>query len=264
MAIYIVYRKIDKTAFVHTFKEINWVWLFPAIIFFVISKLFSAIRMSGLLANIGIQLPHKTTLKIYFKGMFYNLFLPGGIGGDAFKTYVVNTYKQAPLKKILGTMLYDRISGLIILCFLATLGSTFLLNDYTLILGIGALLIIPSGYLFTMFLFPSHKKNFSSSQLYSLGVQMAQIVSVICILKSIHIHLADYMNYLFLFLISSVASVLPFTVGGAGARELVFLYGEKILPVHAETGIAVGILFFLITALTSLFSAFITLKNNNA
>lgn len=244
-------------------ESLNFFWLIPALLFFILSKLFSAIRLSGLLENIGITLGHSTNLRLYFKGMFYSLFLPGGIGGDAFKTFVLNKYKQAPLKKIVGTMLYDRLSGLIMLCFLASLLGALVWLKYDYLLLVFSFLVIPLGYVFTRILFPSHKGNYLTSQLLSFGVQVGQLASVVCILNAVGISLLSQLQYLFLFLISSVASVIPFTVGGAGARELVFLYGQEILPIQAERGIAVGMLFFILTAVASLIGAFIRLHNKN-
>src|SRR5687767_5029490 len=111
LALYLVYKKVDKQILMQTFREMEGAWLIPAIIFFNISKIFSSIRLNGLLKNIEIGLSHKENLKLYYQGMFYNLFLPGGIGGDAYKSYILNKNAKAPFKQIVGALLYDRISG---------------------------------------------------------------------------------------------------------------------------------------------------------
>lgn len=263
LALYLVYKKVDKKLLAEIFKDINWPWLIPAFILFNISKIFSSIRLSGLLENIGIKMEHKDNLKLYYKGMFYNLFLPGGIGGDVYKTYALNKNNSVPLKKIAGTMLYDRVSGLIILGFIASILAFDLFDRYKIWLLFFIVLIIPVGYIFTRLIFPSHKKNFTLSQFFSLAVQFSQVFAVICILKSLQIKFIAYFSYLLLFTISSVAAVIPVTIGGAGARELVFLYGKKLLNVSPETGIAIGLIFFLITALSSFAGAFLKYKPNS-
>jgi uncharacterized membrane protein YbhN (UPF0104 family) len=83
---------------------------------------------------------------------------------------------------------------------------------------------------------------------------------VVCILKALQIKFIAYFSYILLFLISSIAAVLPVTIGGAGAREIVFLYGKKIMDVSPETGIAIGLIFFLITVTSSLPGIFIKHK----
>jgi uncharacterized membrane protein YbhN (UPF0104 family) len=248
LALYLVYRKINKQDFISIITDLDWAWLIPAIILFNISKIFSSVRLNGLLNNIGIETDHTINLKLYYQGMFYNLFLPGGIGGDAYKTYIIKKGSDVPLKKIVGTMLYDRVSGLIMLIFISCILAYDLLERWKLFAMVIGAVTIPLGYLFTRFLFSSHIKNYRQSQLLSFAVQISQVLSVICILKALQVKFVIYFSYLFLFMISSIAAVIPITIGGAGAREMVFLYGKKLLNISAETGIAVGLIFFMITA----------------
>lgn len=58
-------------------------------------------------------------------------------------------------------------------------------------------------------------------------------------------------EYVFIFLISSVVSVLPLTIGGLGIREVVFLEGSKLFGLLQETSVVISLLFYLITLLTS-------------
>ncbi len=50
--------------------------------------------------------------------------------------------------------------------------------------------------------------------------------------------------YMALFLISSVVAVLPFTIGGVGARELVFVLGHQWFGIEQNTAVAFSLLFF--------------------
>jgi hypothetical protein len=81
-------------------------------------------------------------------------------------------------------------------------------------------------------------------------VQLAQLVCVVCILKSLSIS-ENSIEYLFVFLVSSIVSVVPLTIGGIGSREVTFLYGAKWLELDASTSIGISFTFFLITALVS-------------
>jgi uncharacterized membrane protein YbhN (UPF0104 family) len=54
-----------------------------------------------------------------------------------------------------------------------------------------------------------------------------------------------------------VVAVLPFTVGGVGARELVMIMGYTYLPINPNSAVAFSLLFFLITALSSFLGAFL-------
>ncbi len=65
---------------------------------------------------------------------------------------------------------------------------------------------------------------------------------------NIKLHLIDYG---ILFLISSVVSVIPISIGGVGLRELTFLYSSDYFPINAEVGILAAFLFFVITLISS-------------
>ena len=60
----------------------------------------------------------KENIKLYWLGLFYNLFLPGGVGGDGFKVYLLGKYKKSNLKTVIGAILSDRVSGLSIIVIL--------------------------------------------------------------------------------------------------------------------------------------------------
>ncbi|NNJ88055.1 MAG: lysylphosphatidylglycerol synthetase, partial [Eudoraea sp.] len=89
-----------------------------------------------------------------------------------------------------------------------------------------------------------------SNALSSL-VQLAQLGCVLMILQALNIQVST-IEYLFIFLISSIVSVLPLTIGGIGRSELVFLYGALWLGLEDDRSVGISMLFFLITALVSL------------
>ena len=68
---------------------------------------------------------------------------------------------------------------------------------------------------------------------------------------------ASMIDYLTLFLISSVVAVLPISIGGIGVRELTFLYGFSLIGGDTTMAVTFSLIFFVITALSSLLGAFI-------
>src|SRR5437016_2197674 len=78
-------KKIDFHTAKDAFLKANWAWLFLAVILLMLSKLFSAFRLNIYFRNILIHLSEWSNIKLYWLGMFYNLFLPGSISGDAYK-----------------------------------------------------------------------------------------------------------------------------------------------------------------------------------
>jgi len=71
------------------------------------------LRWWVLLAAIDLRLPLVTTAKLTFIGGFFNTFMPGAVGGDAFKMYYV--VEHAPPEKRVEaatTVAIDRVIGL--------------------------------------------------------------------------------------------------------------------------------------------------------
>lgn len=184
--------------------------------------------------------------------MYYNLFLPGGIGGDGYKIYFLNKIYKIPAKKLFWAVLLDRITGVLSLLCLAILFMYFIPMDsmYYWFLWLG----IPFGLFAFHWVVKVFFKEFllvyTKTNLQSLFVQLFQLISAWFILLSIGIN-DQAGQYLFVFLISSLVAVIPFTIGGAGAREITFLFGAQILNLNSEYSIALSLIFYLITAAVS-------------
>ena len=254
--IYFIFTKIELKDVLQTLKKSHPFYLFLALLFFVSSKVLSAFRTNLYFHQIGAKITQWSNLKLYLLGMFYNLFLPGGIGGDAYKGYVIQKEYQPGTKKVVSSLLLDRLSGMLLLfvyaCVLALLSKNeFFQSFYGLIIAAIPLSVLVFWFVNKTF-FPTTLPVFWKSVGFSALVQLAQLVSVLFILKSLSVSL-DTIEYLFVFLVSSIVSVIPLTIGGIGSREVTFLYGAEWLGLDASTSIGISFAFFLITALTSLF-----------
>ena len=260
-ALYIVFRQLDIPTLKRVFGMVDVGWAFFALGAYVLSKVISALRLSFYLRGNGIGLTESQNLQLYFIGMFYNLFLPGGIGGDAYKVWLLHRDWQAPVGKSVQAMLLDRISGLFALAALGFLFAWFAVPEvpYNLLLLAGSMLMIPAMYLVHRFV----GKPFLSVTLHttftSVVVQLVQVACAWALLRSLHIqdHTAVYLA---LFLLSSLVSVLPVSVGGIGLRELVFVTAAGYAPISPESSVAFSLMFFAVTAVSSLPGGFISVR----
>jgi len=66
--------------------------------------------------------------------------------------------------------------------------------------------------------------------------------------------------YLLAFLVSAIAAVVPVTIGGAGARELVFQKSAHFFHIQASLGIYISISFYLISLLVALTGIYYLLR----
>ena len=254
--IYFVFTKISFNDVLNSLKKTQAIYVALAIVFFVVSKIASSFRINLYFHKLEVYLTQLSNLKLYLLGMFYNLFLPGGIGGDAYKGYLIKKQFPVDTKKIVAVLVLDRLSGLLLLFIYACILILFL---DTPILGhseVYASMAILSSILVFWYL----NKRFFGYVLpifwgafgYSALVQLFQLISAFFILKALHIDV-NVIAYLFIFLVSSIVSVLPLTIGGIGSREVTFFYGASLLHLDQDTSIGISMIFFLITAFVSLF-----------
>ncbi|MEO0570152.1 MAG: lysylphosphatidylglycerol synthase transmembrane domain-containing protein [Bacteroidota bacterium] len=254
--IYFIFTKIDFQEVVYVLKSANWVWLTAALLLYVISKVFNSLRLNLYFHAIDVPLTQMSNLKLYLLGMFYNLFLPGGIGGDAYKGYVIQKKFKAKIKRVVGVLLLDRLSGMLLILIYACVFAGIMQIPIFNKIGWFFWTAIPMGIFFfwiiTKRLFPYAIPIFWSSFGYSALLQAIQLGATICIIRALGTTDTG-LAYLFIFMISSLVSVIPLTIGGIGSREVTFLYGAKWLGLDANVAIGISFVFFLITALVSFF-----------
>lgn len=253
--LYLIFLKIPFGEVYTTLWRVHWGFLSLGAFFFVLSKLIAAYRLQLFWQSIEVFLGNVYHLKLYLLGMFYNLFLPGGIGGDAYKGYVIKKTFQSPTKKIFGVLLVDRLSGLLLLCVLSALLPVFGVHEMFSPFKYFLLAAIPLGigvfYVAIKKIYPYTLRVFWKAFALSAGVQMAQLTAAFFILMALGTKGA-LGAYLLVFLISSIVAVIPMTIGGIGSRELTFLYGAQWLSLDYSNAIAMSLLFFFITAAVSL------------
>jgi uncharacterized membrane protein YbhN (UPF0104 family) len=254
--IYFIFTKLNATEVLETIKKANPFYLIFALVLFVLSKILAAFRLNLYFHEIKVFLTQKSNLKLYLLGMFYNLFLPGGIGGDAYKGYLIKKKFKIDTKKVISVLILDRLSGLLLLfiyaCLLAFFLEINLLKDFKIVFGVAIILSTLVFYFLNKKFFGYVLPVFWKSLGFSALVQLSQLVCVFFILKSLGIEM-NTIAYLTIFLVSSIVSVVPLTIGGIGSREITFYYGATWLDLDESISIGVSILFFLITAVVSLF-----------
>ncbi len=252
LCLWYVSGKIDLTKAGDALRHADWLYLFFALAAFIISKLISAIRLNIYFQNINIHLAASQNIKLYWLGMFYNLFLPGSIGGDAYKVILLSKKYKIAYKKTTAAILLDRISGLLgLILILAVYGLWVLKNNlFTLLIIAGAIFSVMALYFIIRSWFKDFIQSFFSTLMLGILVQASQVVCAYLIMAALHIPLHTE-EYIFIFLISSMVAVLPLTIGGLGARELVFLEGSKYFGLLQETSVIISLLFYLITFLSS-------------
>jgi glycosyltransferase 2 family protein len=269
-------------------RQADYRWIPLAILSYVIVEVAAALRWQVLMRVQGIHLNFRRTFSLFFIGMFYNQFLPGGTGGDVIKSYLL--LKETPQNKAgaLLAVVFDRLIGLVALVtitgalvllryrwlsqtpdtqrllwlLLFLLGSAILgLITSFIISGFNLLHLLPKR-------FPAREKLIEISEAYHLyahhwpGTLFAFLASVVahlltftmflCVAYALRagVHLVDFFAIM---PIERTISSLPISFGGAGWRELILqVMLSNLCGVPVEKAKLIGSLGFLIILLCSL------------
>src|SRR5215213_8958416 len=165
--------KIDFNDAWNAVIRASWWLLFVAVLFYFFSKVISAFRLNINFRNIKLYLSEWDNMKLYWLGMFYNLFLPGAISGDAYKVIILNRTHQAPYKKTSAAVLLDRFSGLLGLGILLSIYGGIVLETrfYSSVLIGGTVIGIIIFYLLLRSFFKEFIQGFIPTFLLGILVQ---------------------------------------------------------------------------------------------
>lgn len=248
--VYLFVKQLNINALFEVLFDVRYAFLVLALVFFVLSQYLSSWRLLGVLRYFSFPLQPSSNHRLYVLGMFYNFFLPGGIGGDAYKA--LKLYKTFGWSwKIVGkALVLDRAIGLgALLCCLVLIDPNLLFSipmSWRVLIFLAFIFI---GRYVTQMIFKS-KEIYFQTLCWSFGVQVAQLLSVLCIAKALHIPQDLTLPLLLVFLLSAIASIVSFA--GLGVREYLFLWSGTWLSTAPETTAAVGVWFTLLTAVVSL------------
>lgn len=261
VSLYLVFSKVSIKDLKEALTESDPIFFILAFFVFFLSQIITSTRLNGIFKGIGLHISEKYNFKLYLLGMFYNLFLPGGIGGDGYKIFFLRRKFHIKGRRLLMAIFFDRLSGLWALCLITAALIIFIPQ-----LEIANWMPITVVFIGTMIYFIVLKKFFAdySRSLYlthfkALCVQSLQLISAICLLYALHFD-GKFSPYLFMFLVSSLVAIFPFTVGGLGAREVVFLYGAEIFNLDPHLAVLISLLYYFIAALMSLLGTYYIFK----
>ncbi|MEJ6982160.1 lysylphosphatidylglycerol synthase transmembrane domain-containing protein [Pedobacter sp. P351] len=249
--IYVVFQKIDFRDIKKLYLTSNLLFIFLAFLAYFFSQVVSSWRLLSFLKSIGINVSLLFNFKLYLLGLFYNIY--GGIGGDGYKIYLLRKRFQKRTRKIIFAILLDRVSGLWAIGFLFS----------TLILLIPRIkihwyIIVPAVLLGTLiyyavlqYFFLLYNRNFIKAHLKAIVVQSLQLVSVMCILLAQDFN-GKFSPYLFSFLVSSIAAIIPIGAFGFGTREYVMIHISDFFNMNQSLAVFVTFTFSILSTLVAL------------
>ena len=249
--------KIDIRSFINIFNKVDLNFFLLSPIAYFISQIIASERLRNLLNISGFKLTFYENGKIYLIGIFYNFFIPGGIGGDIYKTYLFKKIYNWEVSQTIKIIIKDRLIGLGVLFILLV----FLDNDLILKLNlfnkiILSLILFAIGSFITKVVFENNN-GFVKSLFLSIAVQLFQFISIILIILSLKID-SNLIEILFVYIISSILSVFSF--GGIGIREYIFYSAAYVLTISEELSTSIGLLFTISAVICSVPGFYFSIK----
>ena len=259
--IYYTLSKIGLNKILEVIKSADLLFILFASIVYFLSQIISSERLWFILKENNLIISSKENIKLYMVGIFYNFFIPGGVGGDAYKGVLMNKKFQWSLKKIYKLLILDRLIGFGVIICLIIVFSGFILDlefisEFNFVLAPLYALLFFVGRVLVQKIF-NNEIVYTKAFFISHIIQILQFGSIILILFSLGVT-NNYFTFLYIFLISSVLSIFSF--GGIGIREYVFFTLASNTAVGPDIATSVGLIFTFSALISSVPGLFFLIK----
>ncbi|WP_373532460.1 lysylphosphatidylglycerol synthase transmembrane domain-containing protein [Vampirovibrio sp.] len=275
-------------------------WYIPVgIVVYLIGQFISAYRWKFLSAALDFKLALREFYDYYLIGMFFNLFLPGAIGGDMLRMFYLAKSANRRKREALLTLLAERGVGLVALLLLTSvvcltpvmtsvnltipiqlpLLNTLYFDLRVLLFGLSGILL--AGYL-ALWALPLDKLFTQFPKLALLGQAKVYWANVGLLLKSVSISIFVHLMMILMHLliahalhvsvdpaymavtygVVSLASVLPIAFNGFGVREGTYLLLLTKAGLAPDTALAFAFYWVIISTCTSLIGGLVLLKGH--
>lgn len=266
-----LFFKLGVTDIARTFSHLNLVVVAGCVLLYLVAQILSSWRWAAISRMFGFRgaFPHYNSL--YFLGMFYNIFLPTGYGGDVVKVLYQAPDRTPPSRTLATlTILLDRFTGLLALLFLGGVASWGLgtqLGIYGSIMAwgfvvcvvLGLVLLrplsharfIPRRLRFVFLCLRAKARQFLPIGFVSLVIQILNILIYAWLFHSLGPSLS-LLAVGFCYALVTIATLLPVSVGGLGVRESG--WAALLIPfgLAPELGVTAGLMYFFVQTLCSL------------
>ena len=117
LLLFLVFQSIDISKIRGDLSGFQWKSLLFLLILCWLGQLMCSERWRLIAASFGMHGSYRSFVQMYFAGMFFNIGLPSLIGGDAVKAYILSRKTGKPLHLGLASVLQDRAAGFITFLF---------------------------------------------------------------------------------------------------------------------------------------------------
>lgn len=291
--ILVIFTKIDFYKVVETIRHVDIrLLILTNALFLFANVILCPIKIKLLLRADGHNIPLKEIVSIYWIGMFFNRFLPGGIGGDVMKAYSLAKMAKDS-EKAISSVLMERLSGIFAIVPIVLFSLALYYNKLPLSLMRDVLLIIFAVIAGMVVLFSKRMMDglivileglrlkgserftskirgsylsFYNYKNHGLVVFQVFILSVLFYIITISamwllaasINFNAPITYFFIFLpIIFIIETLPVSISGIGVRESAYAYFFSIAGFDPSLAVSLSFLHFFLGMVNSSFGGII-------
>ncbi|MCS6886196.1 MAG: lysylphosphatidylglycerol synthase transmembrane domain-containing protein [Acidobacteriota bacterium] len=259
-------------------------WLLAAAVAYFLGVFLRAWRWRVLLAGLEIKATIGQLSRLYLVGFFFNQIIPTGIGGDAMRAYMLAA-KGVGSAKVANSVVVDRAAGLYSLLLMGAVAmllrpymvpksTAVLLGAMVALATITVVLVFWSAGRLTLDMLPQRLKGrvtklitdfYSAFAAYKLGtllnaVLISFLFNLLLVLTNIFLAEALAINVsawhlLFFVPIISATLLIPFSINGAGTRELTYVYLLGQVGISAESALAMSLSMYGLNLLLGILGA---------
>ena len=267
-------------------------WFLPAAAVNVATIPLMAWRWQLLLDSKRIRMGIGWLTRTYFVALFFGLFLPAAVGGDAVRAIELGRRTGDPPEAV-ASVLIDRLVGVVSLVALAVVGiaagaggthrplaiaaeggfglaavGVLALLFSSRVRGVAASVLEPRGgsgrlaaggrYFDALHEYRNHRSTLIAVSILALAVQLARVASIWMLARALGLDIPASLLLLTAPVLFA-ALILPVSLAGIGVREAVFV---EFLSGHATASqaVALGVAFFAVGTLTALVGALILVE----
>jgi uncharacterized membrane protein YbhN (UPF0104 family) len=191
--------------------------------------------------------PTRWFMATYFRGCFYNAFLPTGIGGDAARMLAV--HRAGAGKQGVRAVVLDRVGGLILVALIAAVLLPFSAFADRTGASIAAAAVAVT-VVICAWLALSRRGH---ARWLPLGLLYVAIWSAGLGLLAGSLGISvGFLDLPAVILVTGIAMAIPLSIGGLGTREAGFVFALTPLGIPAAHAVALGLAFGLALIVVSL------------
>lgn len=265
-----LFNKIDFSL-IYSLNQSILIFVVMSVLLTIGSLFIMTVRWNVLLNTIYHVKPNLIILyRLYFIGTYFNIFLPGSIGGDSMRIHLSNLKYGLGLARAGIIVFAERIIGLISIIVILCIGSILSSDLHEFInLNIWGIVILFSCIILAIVIskqYLSKKIYLSYNKLFFIFLLtlIANFTDIIMLYFYCHYFNTPITLFTIMIIIPivNISAILPISLGGLGVREGTMAVLFSLIGAEPSVAVIISLLIYLSKVIVGLIGGFIYIKSS--